>query len=196
MIRVLFFGGYESTAADVTAWMHSAVQQRPDVDVLTWSYPRGADASQQGALDGFTNRRFDQVIDLVRSHPGDLHYVVGHSSGCAISNAVVRGLGDPPVPSLVKLIALDGFPPDDELYELHPDTECWSAECGEARSRNWSALCARPNFKVYDAKGCYTEWALHFSLVNTNASDATVGDIAHGYVDCVANLCWLTQKST
>jgi hypothetical protein len=193
MIRVLFFGGFESTPADVYAWAISAKVQRHDAAFNAWPYPQGAGAGAQDALDGFTNERFDKVIALIRQNPGDLHYVVGHSSGCAISNAVVRGLGDPPVPDLVKLIALDGFPPDDALYAIHPDTECWSAKCDTARSLNWDACSPRPNFHAYQAKDCYDKWPLHFSLVNTNASDATVGNISQGYAGCVANLCWLSD---
>ena len=194
MIRVLGFLGWDSKPADAEAWLRSARKQRPDVDFSAWSYPEGAGSSEQEALNGFGNAQFDKVIASIRENAGDDHILWGHSSGAAIANAIIRGMGDPPVPDRVRLVALDGFPPGDDIYALHPDTECWSAKCGSARSRNWGPCSERPNFRVYEAKNCYTEWALHGSLVNSAASDETVKDVPHIYNGCVANLCWLQPE--
>ena len=191
MIRVLFFGGYASTPAQVTAWMHGAQKQRPDVEFLAWSYPPGAGADRQDALNGFGNDRFDQIVSLIRSHPDDEHVIVGHSSGCAIADAVAEGLGDPPVPDFkARLVVLDGFTPD---RPISIPVEYWSARCGTARSRNWKALCDLPDFHAYWADNAYTPWALHFSLINVNVPPY-LEDLNHGYDDCRANLCWLEDE--
>ena len=206
-LRALVFLGYESTLADANVYLASAQELRGDVQWNVWSYPRGAGADAQSALNAFGNDRFDQVISIIRGEPDTKHYVVGHSSGCAIANAVVAGLGDPPAFSArVRLVALDGFRPSELIMADHPDTECWHAWCngsnvpgigpfsrGSVRSLNWDyGNEGKPWFKTYRATNCFGEWALHFSLVNKAASDATVIDIAHGYNDCIANLDVLT----
>jgi pimeloyl-ACP methyl ester carboxylesterase len=192
--RVLFFGGFLSTLHDMRAWLASAEDQRPDIDFYAYPYPHGAGAGLQEALNGFGNDRFDQIIAMIRGAPDHQHIIVGHSSGCAIANAVVSGMGDAPTGAQnYRLVALDGFRPDDMIFANHSDTTCWHAYCGNAKSRNWDIENeGKPWFKKYEATDCYTEWALHFSLCNTAASDRTVHQITDGYNNVHANLCFLT----
>lgn len=41
------------------------------------------------------------------------------------------------------------------------------------------------------AGDCKSPWALHFSVVNAAASDASVKDVSTGYANCRANLVWM-----
>jgi hypothetical protein len=210
VIRVKYFGGYGATVMDMTAWLKSAQRQcaniDADVDFQAWPYPIEAGASLDDALNGFGNVRFDEVIASIHQYPSDDHYIVGHSSGCAIANAVVYGMADAPTANwnALHLIALDGFRPRDDVL-VRPTTECWHAWCnpdqssdmfpfsaGSVRSLNWDRGNEnQPWFKSYRAYDCENEWALHFSLVNKNASDKIVKDIVDGYDDISVNLCWL-----
>jgi hypothetical protein len=129
------------------------------------------------------------ALTTVHAHAGDEIYIVGHSSGCAIANAVDRGLRDT---SKITLVALDGFAPD-RAQRARPSTQIWAAECGRAKSRNHDALkrVAGDRLKIYKATDCLQPWALHFSVVNSAASDKSVTSIARGYAQCRANLMWL-----
>jgi pimeloyl-ACP methyl ester carboxylesterase len=187
--RILFFGGYGSTLADMRSVRLDIKKQKPEVDICAWRYPVGAGAGLKDALNGFGNDNFDQVVALVNGSPETQHIIVGHSSGCAIANAVASGLLDKNLrPFNWRLVVLDGFRPDDALL---PYSTCWSAKCGEIHSRNWDALCSVKGFQVYEAVDCTEEWPLHFSLVNAAASNKVVTSITYGYNDFKANLCWL-----
>src|SRR6185295_18229201 len=106
-----------------------------------------------------------QAIGTVQECATGLVYLVGHSSGCAIANAVHRGLKDT---SKVILVALDGFSPN-RAQLAQAGTQVWAAECGKAVSRNHNALkrVVGGGLKIYQATNCYHEWALHFSVVNS-----------------------------
>ena len=109
-IYVLFFGGYQSTQPDMNAWLGSARAQQPDVDFDAIPYPAGAGAGAHSAVSTFTGGdQYDAVIAQIGTAGADQTYIVGHSSGCAIANAVDRGLIDH---SRIRLVALDGFVPD------------------------------------------------------------------------------------
>lgn len=188
---VLFFGGYHATRTDINVWCASAAAQKADVTFDGYPWPSGANADAASAVATFTHAgSFAQAIGTVQECPYDRMYLVGHSSGCAIANAVHRGLKDT---SKVVLVALDGFSPNREQL-AKPGTQVWAAECGSAVSRNHDALkkAAGGGLRIYKASNCYKEWALHFSLVNSAANDDTVKSIKTGYANCRANLCWMT----
>jgi len=174
-IYVLFFGGYHATQTDVDVWLASAKAQRKDVDFDAVPYPPGASANSHSAVSTFTKGElYDGAITQLATSGADQTYIVGHSSGCAIANAVDRVLRDH---SRMNLVALDGFLPDANQLG-RPSTQVWSATCGSAISLN-------------PATHCKTKWALHFSLVNAAATDKIVDSIKHGYRSCKANLAWL-----
>ena len=178
-MHIYFFGGYRSTLEDVEAWRRSAIAQIPDMPVTAFPYPEGATA-------GAPLERWHQSSDIAQQikAEGAFAIIVGHSSGCAIANEVaahVLALGY----ANMKVIALDGFRPSDNLLAL-PGSAVWSAECQGTCSLNYNGLQACANFKVYKAR-VRQQWPLHFSLVNTNVSD-DFASISEGYHRCAANL--------
>jgi hypothetical protein len=50
--------------------------------------------------------------------------------------------------------------------------------------------------RIYIAASATKEWSLHFSLVNTAATDAITKDNykTKGYAGCIANVAWLPTK--
>jgi len=178
-MHIYFFGGYRATSNDVEAWRRSVMAQVPDMPVTVFSYPEGATAG--APLDHWHDS--SKIAEQIKAED-TFAIIVGHSSGCAIANDVashVLALGY----ANMKVIALDGFRPDDKLLEL-PGSVVWSAECIGTRSLNYDALQGCPNFKVYKAR-VRQQWPLHFSLVNTNVSDS-FASISEGYQMCAANL--------
>ena len=185
---VLFFGGYHATLTDINVWSASAKAQKSDVTFDCYPWPPGAGAGAQSAIAAFTKAgSYAQAIATVQECATDLIYLVGHSSGCAIANAVDRGLKDT---SKVILVALDGFAPS-RAQLARPSTQVWAAECGSATSRNHDRLkkATGGRLKIYKATNIYEPWALHFSVVNSAANDKT--SIVTGYAHCRANLCWM-----
>src|SRR5262249_29460559 len=140
------------------------------------------------------NGQFKKVVDAIQACTADKIYIVGHSSGCAIANAVdkdvTKGLKDP---SKFVLVALDGFAPDDDQL-ARSSTQVWAAVNGVHQSLHDKDLKDLLGSRVQEypaKKDCTTKWALHFSLVNANATDNLVQGVATGYTNCEANLVWL-----
>jgi hypothetical protein len=188
--HVFFFGGYKATQTDINVWLGSARAQNPNIEFSAFPWPRGANSGAHSAVATSTKSgQYDSAIVAIQASSADSIYIVGHSSGCAIANAVDRGLKDH---SNVVLVALDGFGPDRKQL-ARSSTQVWAAVCGEAKSRNYQALknLVGGKLKVYKATDCKTPWALHFSLVNAAATDSAVKSIATGYAQCRANLVWL-----
>ena len=187
MIVVHFFGGYQATQAQVDAWAASARAQRPDVTFEGIPYPQGA--SSGDPLAKVAPGELDLMANAVKQTSADTHYIVGHSSGCAVANPVAAIAVEKGAKNFT-LIALDGFRPSPALLAL-PTTTCWSATCEGHHSLNYFALAGTPRFRVYPALAAHGVWALHFSLVNRNSMDLLVKVVADGYKACAANLCFL-----
>jgi hypothetical protein len=161
------------------------------VYVFTYAWPAGASADKTSAVATFRSAgTFDKAVSDINASSKDSVYIVGHSSGCAIANAVDRAVKDH---DRVGLVALDGFLPDGAQL-ARPSTQVWAAEGSrEGVSRNHDDLkeAIGGRLKIYKATGCTTLMALHFSLVNAAATDASVPDIPSGYTNCRANLVWM-----
>ena len=211
--HVIFFGGWEASPTDMKRWQGSAKAQRPGVDFDAIPWPSGAASDAKSAVSAFKNKktgRYKSVIDDIhaiqyanaQSANARKIYIVGHSSGCAIANAVDEGLTNH---SDVVLVALDGFVPGPKQL-ARQSTQVWAAKTfpmpflDEGISRNYKNLknAVGSRLQVYYATpGCTTEWALHFSLVNAAANDKIVTGknsreiVATGYTQCIANLVWL-----
>jgi len=184
---VFFFGGYHASQHDIDAWLRSARTQEPSVEFIGFPWPKTAGAGAASAVKHFSEGgRYDATIDDIQGNGADTIYIVGHSSGCAIANAVDAGLE---WTENIVLVALDGFRPSDDQLEREK-TQVWGAKCGHVHSRNYPGF-SKGRRRIYEATNCKTEWALHFSLVNANATDTLVPFIAKGYTDCKANLCFL-----
>ena len=187
---VFFFGGYNATETDMKVWLGSAQAQKADVRFSAFSWPSGAASDANSAVTAFTKGgRYAAAVAAVEGSNAERIYIVGHSSGCAIANAVDRGLKDH---SKIVLVALDGFVPDRKQL-ARSSSQVWAAECDGVKSRNYRALKKHvgSRLKVYTATDCKTPWALHFSLVNSAANDSAVTSIRTGYARCRANLVWM-----
>jgi hypothetical protein len=199
---IFFFGGYRATIHDVAKWQGSAADQTPDdVYVFTYAWPAAAPNSDKPANSDDTSAvssfrsagTFDKAVSDIGSCGADRIFIVGHSSGCAISKAVDHAVVVDK--NKVTLVALDGFTPDvDQL--ARPSTQVWAAERNQGGkvfvSRNHNRLKKNlgGRLKIFNAPSGTTEWALHFSLVNVAASD-DIDDISKGYMNCRANLVWM-----
>ncbi|MCP5450590.1 MAG: hypothetical protein H6972_08620 [Gammaproteobacteria bacterium] len=215
---VLFFGGWRATPADMQAWQGSAKAQRSNVDFDAIPWPSGAASDASSAISVFTKRGgYKSAIAALQSSKADKIYIVGHSSGCAIANAVDAGLTDH---SNIVLVALDGFVPNRKQL-ARQSTQVWaartlklpfltlSANCVPKKGEQADDKCISRNYRglknavgsrlqvYFAAPDCTTKWALHFSLVNSAANDklvtgkTSVDIVAKGYSQCIANLVWL-----
>lgn len=186
--QVFFFGGFLASHTDMKVWAGDAAAQRSSVDFQPFAWPSGAKSDGHSAVAGaHSSGSFRRAVQAIEASSADTIYIVGHSSGCAIANAVDRALKDH---ERVALVALDGFAPNG-TQRSRAGTQVWSAECGDAVSRNHKALkeLLGGKLKIFTATNCKTAWGLHFSLVNANADSKTT--ISNGYQGCRANLCWL-----
>jgi hypothetical protein len=185
---VFFFGGYHASQTDMDSWRKSAKAQQPNVEFNAFPWPHGAHADADSAVKTFhKSGKFKSAVAAIQASNADEIYVVGHSSGCAIANAVDDGLKDH---TKIVLVALDGFTPSRHQLK-RSSTQVWAAKCGDVKSRNYPAHLAVGTLNVYQATDCKTMWALHFSLVNAAANDSLVTSVATGYAKCMANLAWL-----
>jgi hypothetical protein len=186
-IYVVFFGGYNASQTDMDLWLASAQKQRKDVDFDAFPYPPGAKSDDTSAVSGFSNQ-FAGVIKKIEESGADPTYIVGHSSGCAIANKLDSRLKDH---SHITLVALDGFHPDADQMN-RSSTQIWSAVGGGGKSLHFDQLkkLYGSRLQVYKATTASNKWSLHFSLVNTAATNS-IQDSKNGYAGCVANLVWL-----
>ncbi|HXC96611.1 MAG TPA: hypothetical protein VNU92_13005 [Edaphobacter sp.] len=187
-IYVVFFGGFRASQPDMNLWQTSAEKQRNDVKFDAFPYPENAGAGDTDAANGF--KQYDDVIKKIADVGADLLFIVGHSSGCAIANKLNSLIkGDH---SRITLIDLDGFAPNDDQIKKST-VEVWSAEesGGKGKSLHWAA-----GHKKFISPSATQEWSLHFSLVNSAATDAITKENyrTRGYAGCIANLCWLPKK--
>jgi predicted esterase len=194
---VLFFGGWQASVLDMKAWTASAIQQNPGVMFDAYPYPVGASAKGEEAVAKFTD--FTKATNKIQASKADTIYIVGHSSGCAIANAVDARLKDH---TKTILVALDGYCPS-AVQLARPGTQVWVAESSTGKSLHYQDL--QDSVKDYDRKNkdwvwvniykapadCSTKLSLHFSLVNLSSSDDLVKFIPDGYKNCKANLSYL-----
>ena len=188
-----FFGGYRAKFSDVNLWKSSANHQNKVNYITVYPYPDDASADGSSAVKHF--HRITDLVDRLMDHealsPPVKTILVGHSSGCAISNEIALQAYHKGAKNF-RLICLDGYAPNPILYPLEI-VQVWSAKCGKTISLNYAALkkAAGKYFHVYNAENCHRTWPLHFSLVNKSASDTLIKGIPDGYKHCVANLDWL-----
>jgi hypothetical protein len=134
---VVFFGGYKASQTDMKVWLGSAKAQKSSIEFSAFPWPHGADSGASSAVTTFTKSgQYDAAVAAIKASGADSIYIVGHSSGCAIANAVDRSLKDH---SNVVLVALDGFGPDRKQL-ARSTTQVWAAVCGDAKSRNYKSL--------------------------------------------------------
>src|SRR3984957_14215992 len=174
---VFYFGGYQASEHDIAVWLRSARAQQPRVEFIGFPWTGGASPSADSAVRTFSKHgKYDSVIDDIQGNGADTIFIVGHSSGCAIANAVDAGLE---WTENIVLVALDGFTPN--KYQLDRDTtQVWGARCDGVNSRNLPGFASGKG-RVFQATDCKSEWALHFSLVNANANDSLVDGVGNGY---------------
>jgi len=197
-IYVVFFGGWHASSTDMELWRTTANNQRKDVtfDAIPFPSPHADAIHAVGAFE----KKFAGVIKEIKDSGADTIYIVGHSSGCALANELNSRIGGDH--SHITLVTLDGFAPDDDQIN-GSNTVVWSAISNKLKpaekgrkpkpyvSLNHDVLQKRYGSALQewhsDAIGV---WALHFSVVNSAASDK-IEDASTGYAGCVANLMWL-----
>lgn len=197
-VCAVFFGGFKATQDQVDLWRASARKQKPGIEFGVRPWPSGA-ANSDGdvGLSVFKQTgQFDSLVAALKASPADKIYIVGHSSGCAIANAVDRALKGSKVASKLVLVSLDGYRPDADQLK-RDNTQVWGAVFGAHKSYHYPDADEKrklgKHFKEYTAKAnCTTEFALHFSLVNTVVTNDT-GNLKQGYDDCQANLKWVDE---
>ena len=187
-ICVVFIGGFRASQPNMDLWLASARKQRDDVAFDAFPYPEGAGAGDDDAVNGF--KQFDEVVKKIEGSGADQIFIVGHSSGCAIANEVnSRVKGDH---KNITLVDLDGFAPSHDQIK-NSTVQAWSAEGdgGRGHSLHWAK-----GKKMYTAASATKVWSLHFSLVNTAATDNITKENyrTEGYAGCIANLCYLPPK--
>ena len=192
-IYVVFIGGFQSSKTDMQLWLTSATTQRGDVDFDAYPFPAIRHADAKSAVAGFEDQ-FDDIIKKIEGSDADRIFIVGHSSGCAIANELnSRITGDH---KNITLVDLDGFAPSPGQVKKS-SLQVWSAEGAKGGQSlhhdDWGRL--QSQLQVYTAASATNKWSLHFSLVNTAATDAIKSssddDLKKGYAGCIANLCWL-----
>jgi ABC-type branched-subunit amino acid transport system substrate-binding protein len=196
-VDVFFIGGYNAKQIHINWWKQSAQQQaQPGIGFKGFPWPDGVVSSPATAVvQGWRDKRqFQPVVDAVQASQADFIYIVGHSSGCAVANAVDNALSNT---SKIVLVALDGFPPDEDQRK-RPSTQVWSAvnplHPAVQFARNYKKLKALLGSELHEYRAkddCTSTWALHFSLVNSAATDTLVQGVETGYNKCEANLIWM-----
>jgi hypothetical protein len=184
---VFFFGGFNASQDDIDTWLRSARQQKPDVAFSGFPWTSGPKSSPADTVVKGSKKsgQYQSAVEAIQACKADKIYIVGHSSGCAIANAVDKELKDP----RVVLVALDGYSPDDDQLK-RSTTQVWGATCDGVKSKNYPGWSGGRR-KIYEATNCKNKWALHFSVVNAAAIDGKVHSIETGYLECKANLVWL-----
>ena len=188
-IYVVFIGGFQSDQKAMDLWLASARTQRKDVVFDAYPFPHIKHSDRNHSVAGFEDQ-FDAVIKKIEDSHAAKIFIVGHSSGCAIADEVNKRLGGDR--KNVTLVDLDGFAPSADQIK-RSSVQAWSAEGagGKGKSLHWAQA-----HKKFIAASATTEWSLHFSLVNTAATDAITKHNyrSKGYAGCIANLCWLPKK--
>jgi hypothetical protein len=191
-LEVIYFGGYDSTDAQMQCW-ESGTTGTPGVEFRGVAYPAGAGAGAASAVKAGASV-IKQAVAEIDANPSMHYVIIGHSSGAALSNQVASEVKDP---THVELVDLDGFSPSASLQKKMK-TECWYAlnPSNGLFSLNASSIKSNcTNVHSYQDTTCKTKWCLHFSLVNKAAPfDLSSSTFAtQGYLGCATNLDWMTN---
>lgn len=159
---VYFFGGYNASQKDIDAWLASAKQQSPNMIFFGFAWPGDTPSyPEEAVLKGSKKSgQFQFAVDTIQgcSADADKIYIIGHSSGCAIANAVDRELKQ----TNFVLVALDGYAPKNDQLK-RTSTQVWGAECEGKTSKNYPGP-SQGRRQIYHATNCKKLWPLHFSL--------------------------------
>jgi len=104
--------------------VRSAKQLKPDVDFTGFTWPSGtSSAPVETVVKGARKSGLlKSAAEAIQARKADTVFVVCHSSGCAIANAVDKELKDP----RIALVALDGYSADDDQLG-RKSTQLWGA---------------------------------------------------------------------
>ncbi len=179
--EVIFFGGAGATDAQMKEWEEAAKKAPKGKSYIFrgQGYPVGADSSAKSAVQK-GEAQLKALADEINAHPEKRYILAGHSSGSALSNRLAGLIKDT---RKIKLVALDGFAPSNELQEKL-STDCWYAVNPETKllSRNADSIIAKcKTKKAYEERGCATAMCLHMSLVRKRNGRGL-------------NLDWLTEE--
>ena len=185
--KVIFFGGFRATAAQMKCWADGVTI--PNADVTAIPYPAGATYKQNRAIERMG--MYQSLKKEIQANPNRKFEVAGHSSGSQYANQLVEWMLQNGVPAEnIHLVNLDGFRAPPSL-QSKVKTDCWSASSGRLQSNNFKSECKR-----FQAPTCRTQWCLHFSLVNKEAPSNLQGGsdfVQRGYdkKNCQTNVDWI-----
>lgn len=191
MPKVIYFGGHASSPEQMANWT-SAAQEHVEFGKKfvfgAIAYPANTTYTASAAISAGRSV-IERVAKEINDNPNRQYIIAGHSSGAALANSVAARVKNP---SNVKLIALDGFRPSDDLQKRMA-TACWSSKGNGMFSLNYNTMKAGcRNFHDINPTDCATRMCLHFKLVNKNASRGLGGDYRlRGYTNVEPNLAWL-----
>src|SRR5262245_51355385 len=90
---VVFFGGYQATQDHIDAWLGSAGTRARGTQFIGFPWPKDMDPGP-GKDDIQTSDAYKSAVAAIQASSAGEIYIVGHSSGCAIANAVDSALKD------------------------------------------------------------------------------------------------------
>ncbi len=205
---VIFFGGYASTPADMTAW---AIAARRSIygktfDFQAIAYPPNVSFVESDAVKA-DSVIIEALAGQIDASPNRKFVVVGHSSGAGLAAALIERVRNGGRKNLRMVILDDGV--DDGFkpppgFDADRQVECWSAVNGPMAASNreqTQAFCR--NYHELKSATCRTAYCLHFSVVNLGApADLTENSafVIHpngttgGYQNLKVNLSWLDSS--
>lgn len=94
---VFFIGGWHAKPNHIAAWVRSAQQKKPGVAFTGFPWPGDVTSwPPEDIVQGWKDaKQYRPVLDAIKACTANTIYIVGHSSGCAVSNAVDNEFNDP-----------------------------------------------------------------------------------------------------
>jgi hypothetical protein len=167
-------------------------------DTMKKCYPDSGDLLAVGEPEGkkLINCFVNRINERAKS--AEKFIVVGHSSGSAHAENVVKGVRDK---SKVRLVLLEGI--GNPKIQESVETSCWYAQDGAKMGFNGPVMRDKKNClrgaKAIDTPQCHGNvLCLHISLVNNKApADLTRANVfVRGLENCEGNRKWLGLESS
>src|SRR5215468_9135804 len=94
---VFFIGGWHAKPEHIAAWERSARLKMPNVAFTGFPWPGNVTSwPPKDIVQGWKDKKqYQPVVDAIKACTANKIYIVGHSSGCAVSNAVDKEFKDP-----------------------------------------------------------------------------------------------------
>ena len=182
---LIFFGGFGSTAPEMSQWKNSTQRTTAGAAYDIRSYFLGSASPDAASSISSSRAAILKIVAEINSAPAGRSFVLaGHSSGSAVTNKIAKLVQDK---SKIKLLVLDGFLPRNTGLQSE-QIECWSAVSSQnhnLHSRNAATMRSCPGrYRETARPNCSTPMCLHYAVVTKNPNS--------GYHNMDPNLDWLT----